>query len=198
MEACRRGQTPALLAEHCAALSAAYVQARRLNARHEFRWRTDVYDAVCDALRAMTNAHCSYCDGDLRPATVAEEIDHFRPRSNPEFFELICDWHNLFLVCSPCNKNKGHRWHSDLLRPDDWDYAFGRYFDYDFQRHQIVPRADASPPDQDRARITIDLLRLNDGKHRASRERELARADLLGETFNREDAQYRFLIPAPR
>jgi hypothetical protein len=34
----------------------------------------------------MTAEHCSYCDGHPLNATGIETVDHFRPKSRPEFY----------------------------------------------------------------------------------------------------------------
>jgi HNH endonuclease len=141
----------------------------------------------------MTQERCSYCDGDLRFGTVQEDIDHFRPKSRPEFYGLVCAWENLFLVCAPCNKAKGDRWNELLLKPDDLEYRFARYFSYSFEKDELEPNPVASAGDGERARVTIELLGLNGAKHRASRRRvrEKILRGLSAEA--REDLSYRFI-----
>ena len=34
----------------------------------------------------------------------------FRPKSNPDFRELICVYSNLYYVCQDCNSSKGSTW----------------------------------------------------------------------------------------
>lgn len=38
------------------------------------------------------------------------ELDHFRPKSRPEFKHLINDFYNLYYCCHVCNKNKRATW----------------------------------------------------------------------------------------
>ena len=193
MLGCHRPPAPAALDARANDLTESYVRKRQANPRHDFRWPEDLYEIVRAALAQMTDERCAYCDGDLRPAPVRAEIDHFQPKSCSDFHWLVCAWSNLFLVCSPCNGVKGSKWSPDLLKPDDPGYAFHRYFDYDFQRDKLRPNPGASIDDQRRARTTIELLGLNDDRQPASRRR--ARQAMTRPDYDLRDAQYRYLIP---
>ena len=196
MRACRRGETPAVLAEHGECFTAEYVTERATNPRHVFRWR-HLYAAVRAGLAAMTQERCAYCDGYPLGDTGDDQIDHFRPRSR--YPALVCTWDNLFLVCAACNGVKRDRWHDDLLRPDDADFAFERYFEYREQTGALAARTDASDDDRRRAEMTIRLLDLNRaGKCMRRRETvKLIRA-ALRDGVAREDVAtdigHRFLI----
>jgi len=105
----------------------------------------------------MTSDHCCYCD--VVPLDGAE-VDHFRPKSRPEFYDLVCDWDNLLVSCGPCNNGKGEDWDPRLLRPDEPGFAFARYFVVDFETGAISPNNAATEADQQRAQVTIDTLKL--------------------------------------
>ena len=193
MRACRRGPAPTLLTEQGAAICAEFAARRAADPSHRFEWRRALRPIVRDELAAMTDERCAYCDGDLRPGPVQEHIDHFRPKSRPEFFMLVCAWENLFLVCSSCNSAKGDRWHELLLKPDDLDFHFERYFSYAYDTDKLEPNPAASPADAERARVTIELLGLNRGKQPASRKRARQWAAKLS-AEDRQDLSYRFLL----
>lgn len=194
MRECRRGQAPAVLIEHGAAISAEYAARRGADSTYTFEWRRTLRPAIRDALAEMTQEHCAYCDGDLRSGTTEEHIDHFRPKSRPEFYALVCAWENLFLVCSPCNKAKGHFWDDLLLKPDDLDFRFSRYFSYAYDTDRLEPNLASSAEDVARARKTIDLLKLNAPKHCTSRRRVRELFDKLPEEDRQHILSYRFLF----
>lgn len=39
-------------------------------------------------------------------------VEHFRPKSRPEFEHLTCDYSNLYYACNRCNDFKGAKWPS--------------------------------------------------------------------------------------
>jgi len=43
------------------------------------------------------------------------ELDHFRPKSRPEFSHLATDFFNIYYSCHVCNHYKGSRWPSTEL-----------------------------------------------------------------------------------
>jgi uncharacterized protein (TIGR02646 family) len=142
------------------------------------------------ALLAMTTGRCSYCDG--APLDTSK-VDHFRPKSRPEFYRLVCAWSNLFIACDGCNRAKRELWDDDLLRPDADDFDFERYVWFDPMSGTLAPNPGASAGDQRRARRTIEIMDLN----RATRCNErmqwwrLRRRGLAEECA--DDAPYRFL-----
>lgn len=122
-----------------------------------------------------------------------ETVDHFRPKSRPEFYELVCAWTNLFLVCSACNHAKRELWDEALLRPDDPEFRFERYFEYRFDSGEVQPAPTASPEDQARARRTIEILDLN--RVGACFSRRLTVRCLRRFSEDRDALGYRYLIP---
>ena len=77
----------------------------------------------------MTQRHCAFCDGPLGIES-RETVEHFRPKS--KFPELAFAWENLFPCCDVCQSHKGERFDLHLLKPDDDDYHFERYFVVNF------------------------------------------------------------------
>lgn len=55
---------------------------------------------------------CVYCDIHEKEAGGEESmtLDHFRPKSYPEYRNLENDPHNLLYACAPCNNLKGNDW----------------------------------------------------------------------------------------
>lgn len=127
----------------------------------EFRRRfgDKKYKELTTLLKKMTNGHCSYCDSfPLGRRMIKDTIDHFKPK---ELFKLIAYlWENLFIACHYCQE-RGNKFDERLLKPDEADYDFDRYFTFDFTTFEIQPNKRASTADQERAQITINLFRLN-------------------------------------
>lgn len=146
----------------------------------------------------MTAGHCSYCDSHPLDATGVETVDHFRPKSRVEFYELVCEWTNLFVTCTACNHAKGEQWDEELLRPDDLGFAFERYFEYRAESGELQPSAAASPEEQQRARTTIDILQLNRAGTCKSRKRMLQFAREADDAGDIDDWPYRYLLPLCR
>ncbi|MCA9490690.1 MAG: HNH endonuclease [Myxococcales bacterium] len=134
----------------------------------------------------MTDEHCAYCDHFPLGIEASAEIDHFQPKSDDRFAHLAYEWTNLYGVCRRCNQAKSDRWEAALLRPDDEDYAFDRYFEVDLLTGRLEPRGDAPQADRERARVTIEVFGLN--LHPRPRERaRIAREPI-------EDGPYRYLF----
>lgn len=194
-----RGPTPELLQRHGEQIGRDYAQRRHADPRYPYRWpQRDgqrLYDVAYAALKAMTDDHCSYCDFHPIDAAGDEQIDHFRPKGFPQFYELVCTWSNLFLSCSACNKAKLNTWDEVLLRPDAEDYSFERYFAYRFNTGELCPNGRASPEDQARAAKTIEILDLNRDGACTMRKRTVRWLLQATSSEDRVDVAYRFLIP---
>jgi uncharacterized protein (TIGR02646 family) len=199
MRGCRRGPAPDLLAKHGPEIGAAYARRRRDDPTHRFQWpRRDgqsLYAVACDALADMTELHCSYCDGYPLNATGSDEIDHFRPKSREAFYELVCAWDNLFLICGRCNGAKRDRWEPVLLRPDDVDYAFERYFFFRFDSGALEPAPGITEGDHHRALQTIEILELNRTDACIARLAAVKAIRRRSSDDELADVPYRFLIP---
>src|SRR3954463_13535083 len=110
MTPCSRGTEPEALANEGAQLGREYAERRRADRRFRFQWRRSILEAVREALARMTDGGGSYCDGHPIDAMGAGAVDHFRPKSQSAFYELVCAWSNLFLTCTACNHAKGEQW----------------------------------------------------------------------------------------
>lgn len=77
-----------------------------------------------------------------------------------------------------------------MLKPDDPRYESDRYFVYRASTGQLEPNPAASAGDQDRARVTIELLRLDGGGRPAGRRR--AARDYA----DYAERPYRFVYPS--
>ncbi|MCW1969838.1 MAG: TIGR02646 family protein [Anaerolineae bacterium] len=146
-------------------------------------------------LEAQTQYHCSYCDGAyMLRDTPSSTIDHFKPKS--VFHHLAFDWQNLYVACPNCQNFKREKFDDALLRPDADDFEFSRYFDYDFNKHEIKPHPDATPTNQQRAKVTIELLNLNHPSLRTTRRTEFnARFEAMDKPdFDLNSCNYRYLL----
>ena len=201
-----RAAVPEPLAEHGAAWCQEFVQRRNADPVYRFQWKQHrgqyVNRLLRDPLSAMTQAHCAYCDGFPLDDTSYQTIDHFLPKAS--YPELVYAWENLYLACVKCQEEKARNfdihvdratYRDELLRPDEPDYRFERYFLFNYQNGDIEPNPGASALDQERARYTIRSLGLNEGGRSRSRKR------ILGWFAERPDAgaslddwPYRFLL----
>jgi uncharacterized protein (TIGR02646 family) len=200
MNKCVRSHAPALLARYGAEIAETYAEKRKENSAHKFSWPQregqPLYNIVFSAAKEMTNGHCAYCDAFPITAAGKEEIDHFRPKSRPEFYHLVCDWDNLFFCCTACNGEKLEKWDADLLKPDEPDFSFENYFIYITDTGELEPSPAATEENQRRAAKTIAILGLNrDG---ACFLRKQAIKNLCSEPLELETVAYRFLIPLCR
>lgn len=203
MTPCTRGPAPDVIERDGARIGREFAARRRGDPRFRFQWPhrdgRSLLDVVREALAVMTAGHCSYCDGHPLGATGVETVDHFRPKSHAEFHELVCAWSNLFLTCAACNHAKREQWDEALLRPDDADFRFERYFEIRFDSGMLEPAAAASAEDQHRARRTIEILALNRADVCRSRlriVREMRRSDTGDEPI--DNWAYRYLLPLCR
>lgn len=190
---CVRGPAPALFERYGEEVGRSYAERRAADPAYRFQWPQrdgmNLGDAARPALLAMTEGRCSYCDG--APLDTSK-IDHFRPKGRLEFYRLVCDWSNLFIACDGCNQAKREQWDDGLLRPDEPDFEFDRYFWFVADSGELVPNPGASVDDQQRAHRTIAIMDLN----RPTRCSDRAQWWRLRRAVAAEamlDAPYRFL-----
>lgn len=107
-------------------------------------------------LLKMTEYRCSYTGMKLTYETAV--IDQFKP-SNQSIEKD--NWNNLFIVQKVTNQIKANHFNALLLKPDADDYDFDKYFEINFENSKILPRANLSESDKNRAKITIDIFGLN-------------------------------------
>ncbi|GAA5122465.1 hypothetical protein JIN84_10050 [Luteolibacter yonseiensis] len=130
-------------------------------------WRWPVKDGIpvnqwiLEPLRIQTASHCSFCDGFPVAAVSIETIEHFHPKST--FPEKAFEWGNLFYCCTRCQGAKKERFDPGILKPDEGEYDFARYFIFDYTTGEISPNPISTTEEQQRAFITIEHYKLNDG-----------------------------------
>ncbi len=117
-----------------------YKRKRAINPGFSFQWPTvqgiAINQHILSSLRLQTNDHCSYCDS--YPLKKGDNsIDHFLPKSNPDFYEFVCQWENLYYACTHCQHSKAEKVDYLTLRPDESNYTFYRYFIYNYYLHLI-------------------------------------------------------------
>jgi len=124
-----------------------------------------------------------------------KSIEHHKPKSR--FPDEAYSWGNLFYCCSLCQSRKREIWHARLLKPDEADYAFSRYFQWNFRKNRIEPSDSASPADRKAAQLTICLYNLNAPEHCHCRRRARKgwlKSEKTAEDL--EDADHPFYIQA--
>ena len=129
------------------------------------------------ALHIMNQGHCSFCDAFPLEDRSKTPVEHFRPKSHDRFAHLAFEWSNLYFSCEYCQSAKRDLWEEGLIAPDETDYAFHRYFKFDFTNGAMAPNLRASIADHSRAEITIRLYALDSVIRRQYRLLELQKYD---------------------
>lgn len=72
---------------------------------------SDLYahDDVVQRLWDMQCRKCCYCEQPIPNMGQGQHVEHFRPKSLPEFDDLRNKWRNLLLACPTCNGQKGEQ-----------------------------------------------------------------------------------------
>ena len=159
-----RGPEPQRLGPIRAAYTSRWVrhyQCKIGNRPTDSRWRA----FQSDLARAFEEL-CAYCE-----VLCTGEVDHFRPKSR--FPKSVYDWSNWVLVCRDCNLAKGDKWPSTgYVDPcADTELEFPeRYFDFDTQTGEILPRQGLNSERRTKAYGMIHDLKLN-GRHHLKRRR---------------------------
>ncbi len=118
-----------------------------------------------------------------------ETIDHFRPKSS--FPHRVYEWSNLFFCCDRCQAAKREDFSELLLKPDEAEYEFSRYFIVNYDSGEIQVNPLAATEEQAKATFTIELLNLNVNVICVSRQRELRHSKL---EYDINDCCYRYLF----
>ena len=106
------------------------------------------------AMRVMFHDKCAFCESDLAHSQHPQ-VEHYRPKSDPRFVDLIFTWENLLLSCAVCNTHKGTKFPMEggapaLLHPCEDEPAEHLRFD----GGNIAPLSE-------RGRKTIELVGLD-------------------------------------
>ncbi len=173
-----------------------WAQRRAENPAARFDWRRvegePVNHKLLPALKAQVQDHCSFCDNYPICPPSYDTVEHFRPKTL--FPREAYRWENLYYCCDCCQR-KGDEFDDALLRPDAEDYAFDRFFRWDYTRGTLEANELASAEDQNRASVTLKLYRLND-RHPPLRRRELRRRSLMPDE-PLDDFAYRDFVGSP-
>ena len=126
------------------------------------RWNSNWHGYYPDLLRELkktTKSHCAFCDEALMPVGGApEEIEHLKPKSNYPLLAYV--WINIFPCCTKCNRTKSNRFDALLLRPDATGFSFDKWFYFDFNSFEVLPKKIGNP-NWIRAERTIKIFGLN-------------------------------------
>ena len=195
-----RPPIPEVLQKHGERWTRQWIDLREKNPSAKFSWYQaegkTAREWLLPELQHMTQGHCAFCDCFPLDDRSQEPIEHFKPKSDPQFYADAYAWENLYYCCDRCQSNKGERWDDRLLRPDTADYAFDRYFMFDYTTGQIKANCLASAPDQARATVTIELYGLDLTEKRRSRCLELRKWQRSSERDLDEWGYRDFLDPA--
>ncbi|MGB0932044.1 MAG: hypothetical protein ACPGVB_14765 [Chitinophagales bacterium] len=168
------------------------------NPKFKFQWKQiegkRVNHKLLPDLKEMTTNHCSFCDGSPMGAMIKETIEHFRPKS--KYPLLAYQWENLFLACHFCQE-KGDTFDEKLLKPDDVAYEFNRYFIFNFRTYEIEVRQDSgiSEEDKERAKITLEIYKLNYTDRSKARQRTFKQYyNTLEANRDVDDFSYRYMF----
>ena len=156
----QRPAPPDKLRQNWEAWGIEYEQKKSDNPKHDFQWRKPMYSHLIDLLLEMTRKHCSFCDSSPMRSQIRETIEHFRPKES--YPRLVYQWENLFACCDKCQNAKGKLFDEALLKPDELEYEFKRYFFFDEATGKLLPNPGASAEEQNRAAVTIQLYKLNE------------------------------------
>ena len=132
-------------------------------------WRPEDYywREFRQTLGSRSNNICWYCErqcySNAHTGDRAPTVDHFRPRS--KFPALAYVWSNWVFSCRRCNEdNKGNGW-PELGYVDPALTMLGerpeRYFDYDSETGEIIPKIGLTGDARQKAWHTIEDLGLN-------------------------------------
>jgi uncharacterized protein (TIGR02646 family) len=160
-----RAAAPEFLREKEELWGREWAQRRAADPGAGFHWHEVECEAVnlrlMPLLKAQVQDHCSFCDNYPVAPPSRDTIDHFRPKAR---FPLEAyRWENLYYCCDWCQAKKREDFDEALLRPDAEDYAFDRFFRWDYTLGTLEVNDRASPEDQRRAEVTRRLYHLNDG-----------------------------------
>jgi uncharacterized protein (TIGR02646 family) len=195
MMRCVRGEEPTVLVAKGPGWTAAYQAKLAEDPAQQFRWptheRESLNQILLPALESMTLRHCSYCDGFPLGSMARQTIDHFRPKHAQAFPQLAFAWSNLFLACDVCQREKGHDFKAEWLKPDELDYAFERYFVFNFRTGEIEANPAATSDEQACANRTIDGFGLNRANRPGDRKRVL---NQYADHVQLDERAYRFMF----
>lgn len=170
----------------------------RNKSNHSFKFQWAIINGnklnrlLMPELQAQTDGHCSYCD--KYPLMKGDDsIDHFKPKHDPNFYLDVCNWTNLYLACKACQDSKFDQFSDDLLRPDEVNYDFNIYFEYDYKEHRIEIRPLIDDIKWRKAKQTIETFDFNHISHTKARRHAFERY-MNSPNPDINDFNYRFIF----
>lgn len=198
-----RPACPTFLAQNWRQWGIDYSEKRGANRTYKFQWKTwentPVNQLLLEPLSEMTAGHCAYCDWFPTDCGTDPTIDHFKPKTR---FPLEAyAWPNLYLACRQCQRKADSELTEAqfnlLLRPDESEYSFEKFFIYKYLTGEIEPNPRASSSNYHRAELTIRVLRLNSEGRPAARKRMLSvfeKLDDASQSRFKNEQPFRFLL----
>ena len=172
MRKLHRPDPPHQFAENCEMWNQQWTALRSRNPSAQFSWYVvngvSARDMILDVLRDMTKVHCTFCDCFPLSDRSSVPIEHFYPKSHPDHVAKAYDWGNLFYCCDKCQKSKLERFDPLILKPDDLDYGFSDFFEFDYTTGAITALAE-----NQRATTTIEIYQLDSSERRKYRKKAL-------------------------
>ena len=172
-----RSPKPDILVQHGDRWCQQWAELRAQNPSATFQWYVaegqSAREWLLPILREMNQGHCAFCDAFPLEDRSKEPVEHFKPKNEPRFHADAYAWENLYYSCEVCQSSKGEQWNEQLLRPDEVDYFFEAFFQFDFITGELKPNVVASESNQDRARVTIAVYGLDHDSRRRFRRLEL-------------------------
>lgn len=173
-----------------------YFENKSANNSYLFKWNIingiKSNHLLAPILLKMSDNHCHYCDkfpllhGDLT-------IDHFKPKSKPEFYSIAYKWENLYLSCNHCQRCKMEQYDSCLLSPDEFNYSFRFFFIYNYSTHELEINPQISPKDHSKAEITLSIFNFNHPSLTTSRRHAFERF-IASSSPDIQDDPFRFIF----
>lgn len=165
MRAFTRFPAPEFLEKHWETWGIKYANRKNDNPAYVFAWKTfnkqKINHLILPILKEQTQERCSYCD--FFPLRLNDRtIDHFKPKGIPAFYQYVYQWENLYACCGHCQQARGENYDDALLRPDEPDYSFDRYFIFKVATGEILPRPNATDVERQRAAVSIRFWKMND------------------------------------
>lgn len=192
----QRQETPQVLQAHAERWNRQWAARKQQNPGATFQWYQDqgrpVNQHIIGQLMHQTDEHCSYCDN--YPSGVSDKtIDHFFPKSHPDYYLLAYEWSNLYAACADCQDIKMESVPTNVLRPDAPDYRFERYFLYNYTSHLIEVNPLSTEAEQAQAAATISIFNFNHEARVISRRHQWERWS-NAENPVLEDYAFRFIL----
>lgn len=140
------------------AIRSATTQTARAKAQNKYR-----HQKIKAALEQHFHGKCAYCESRITHVDYPH-IEHFKPKSWPQFYELAVDWDNLLLACGRCNgtENKGVKFptaaeNGPLVNPKAEEP--GEHLGFDFDGNTKLANVLGLTPRGDTTRNVLGLNR---------------------------------------